>query len=613
MEEIVQALFEDGVLQRDSPHPGPLPEGEGSKGREQRIGNVKLSKSMNAVKVPGTVQAVLASRIDRLSAEEKELLQTLAVLGREFPLGLVQRVTLKREDELERMLSRLQAGEFIYEQPAASDLEYIFKHALTQEVAYNALLIERRKLLHERAGLGLESMFAEQSDDHLGELAHHFSRSDNVAKAVEYLERAGQQALQRSAYADAISSLSAAIDLLQRLPDSPGRIHRELLLQLAFGSALIGVKSRGAPEVERAYTRARELCERLGDPPELFPALVGLWAVRLLRRELRRAYELAGQLLRRAQSAHEPALLFHARFALGNTSFWMGKLLSAREHLEMALSHYDPKRYWQLAFRYGGALDAGVGCLSHAAVTLWHLGYPEQAINRSNEALALAQAQSHPYSLAFAEMFAGYVRQTRREARATHETAESVMVLSTDRGFTQFLAGATILRGWAMAEQGRNEEKIAQIQEGLAVLRATGAELNRPYFLCLLAEVCMETGRLDNALSALTEALAAADEHEERHHEAEIHRLKGELLLRQDNSNAAEAQSCFLRAIEIARNQSAKSWELRATMSLARLLDKQGKRADARVMLAEIYGWFTEGFDTADLIDAKALLDELAG
>jgi predicted ATPase len=289
----------------------------------------------------------------------------------------------------------------------------------------------------------------------------------------------------------------------------------------------------------------------------------------------------------------------------------MGKLLSAREHLEIAISLYDRKRHWQLAVRYGGALDTGVGCLSHAALTLWHLGYPDQAINRSNEAVALAQAQSHLYSLAFAEMFAGFARQFRREARAAQETAESIIVLSAERGLTQFLAGATILRGWAMAEQGRNEEEIAQIQEGLASLRATGAELNRPYFLCLLAEACMETGRLDDALSALTEALAAADEHEERHHEAEIHRLKGELLLRQDDSSAAEAKSCYERAIEIARNQSAKSWELRATMSLARLLAKQNRRDEARTMLGEIYGWFTEGFDTADLKDAKALLDKL--
>ena len=223
------------------------------------------------------MQAMLAARIDRLPADEKELLQTLAVLGREFPLGLVRRVTRKPDDELERMLSRLQAGEFIYEQPAAGDVEYIFKHALTQEVAYNSLLIERRKLLHERAGEALESMFAGQLDDHLDELAHHYSRSDNVAKAVEYLGRAGQQALQRSAYADAISSLSAAIDLLQKLPDSPERIQRELLLQLAVGPALIAVKGFAAPEVERAYTRARELCERLGDPAGAFPRPV--WTV----------------------------------------------------------------------------------------------------------------------------------------------------------------------------------------------------------------------------------------------------------------------------------------------------------------------------------------------
>jgi tetratricopeptide (TPR) repeat protein len=251
-------------------------------------------------------------------------------------------------------LSRLQAGEFIYEQLAAGDVEYTLKHALTQEVAYNALLVERRKLLHERAGQALESMFAEQLEDHLDELAHHYSRSDNVAKAVEYLGRAGQQALQRSAYADAISSLSVAINLLRKLPDDPEPIQRELLLQLAIARALIPLKSRGAPEVERAYTRARELCERVGDPPELFPVLFGLWTVQLLRGELRGAYELAEQLLRRAKSPHEPGLLLYARYALGNTSFWLGELLRAREHLEMAISLYDRERHWPLTFRYGG-------------------------------------------------------------------------------------------------------------------------------------------------------------------------------------------------------------------------------------------------------------------
>jgi predicted ATPase len=454
-------------------------------------------------------------------------------------------------------------------------------------------------------------MFAEQLDDHLGDLAHHYSRSDNLSKAVEYLGRAGQQAMQRSAYTDAVGNLSAALNLLQRPPDSPERVQRELLLQLTVGPALMAVKGQAAPETERAYTRARELCERLGDPTELFPALFGLWVVYLSRGELRTAYELAEQLLRRAQSSDDPALPVYGQMALGQTSYWTGDLLHAREHLEMAISLYDRERHRSLAFRYGG-LDAGVTCPSYAALTLWHLGYPDQALKKGNEALMLAQALSHPVSLAFVETFVGVVHQLRGEVRAAQETAEGVVALSAERGLTERLAWVTSLSGWALAEQGRNEEGITQIQEGLAASRATGTELRRPYFLTLLAEAYMETGRLDDGLSALAEALAAADEHENRAFEAEMHRLKGELLLKQDDSNAAEAQNCFERAIEIARKQSAKSLEVRATMSLARLLSQQGHREQARAMLAEIYGWFTEGFDTADLKDAKALLDELS-
>jgi predicted ATPase len=290
---------------------------------------------------------------------------------------------------------------------------------------------------------------------------------------------------------------------------------------------------------------------------------------------------------------------------------FMGELLPAREHLEMALSLYDGERHRPLVFRYGGA-DAGVVCLMISAWTLWQLGYPDQALKRGNEATALAQALFHPLGLAFAESFLGVLRQFRREARAAQEAAEGVIALSAEHGFPGWLALATILRGWAMAEQKRSEEGIAQIQEGLAASRAIGAELNRPYFLCLLAEAYGEADRLNDGLSALTEAQVAADEHGNRNYEAEIHRLKGELLLKQDDSNAVEAQSCFQRAVEIAGKQSAKSLELRATMSLARLLDRQGKRDEARTMLAEVYGWFTEGFDTADLKDAKALLDQLS-
>jgi predicted ATPase len=513
IEEMVQALFDEGALVRN--------------------GAVKVARSLSQLRLPPTVQGILASRIDRLSTEQKELLQILAVIGRESPLGLIRKVADKAEPQLERMLADLRTAEFIYEQPVLPDAEYIFKHALTQEVAYNSLLIGRRKLLHERAGQALESMFAEQLDDHLGQLAHHYSRSDNVSKAVEYLGRAGQQALQRSAHADAIGSLTAALDLLHKLSDSPERIQRELLLQLAVGSALIAVKGWAAPDVERVFTHARELCERLGDPPELFPALLGLWSVYYLRGELRKAYELAELLLRRAQSAQDPTLLLYAHLALGCTSFSMGKFLVAREHLEVAISLYYRERPMAIG------IDTGVNCLSYMALTLWTLGYPEQAIKRGDKAVALAQALSHPFSRAFTEGLVGYLHQYRRGARAAQETAEHLIVLSAEHGFTHWMAQATLTRGWAIAEQGHDHEGIAQIQEGLAVFRAIGTEALRPHALCLLAEACREPDRLDDGLGALTEAMAAADEHENRHYEPEMHRLKGELLLRQDHSKAA--------------------------------------------------------------------------
>jgi len=349
----------------------------------------------------------------------------------------------------------LQAGEFIYEQPAATGVEYVFKHALTQEVAYNSLLIERRKQLHEGAGQALESIFSGQLDDHLGQLAHHYSHSDNFSKAVEYLGRAGQQALQRSAHVDAISSLTAAIDLLQKLPDGHHRIQRELPLQLTLGPAFIAINGYAAPEVERAFARARELCKQLGELPELFPALFGLWAVFLLRGELRTAYALAEQVMRLAQGAHDPALLIMAHTALGDTSFSMGKLLPAMEHFELALSLYDPEHHRQLD-TFGG--DARINPLSYAAITLWALGYPDLALKKHNEALDLARELSHPHDLAFAEGTGGMFRQYRREAHLVQAAGERLIALSAEHGFTFWLTQARIIRGCALAEQGRNEE-----------------------------------------------------------------------------------------------------------------------------------------------------------
>jgi predicted ATPase len=506
----------------------------------------------------------------------------------------------------------LELAEFIYEKPAVGDIEYNFKHALTQEVAYNSLLIERRKLIHERAGQALESTFAGHLEDHLDELAHHYSRSNNTGKAVDYLGRAGQRALRRSAYADAIGRLTAAIDLLGRLSESPDRIQTELILQLAIGRRLMAAKGYAASETEQAYIRAMELCKRLGDPAELVPALFGLIIVYLLRGELRKAFELAEQLMRRAKSANDPILLAYAQRARGATSYWMGEFESARQHLENTIKLYDAERHRPSILRYGGP-DAGVSSRSYDALALWQLGYPDQSLKRSDEAVALARTLSDPFSLAHAVQFLSYLRQYRREPLEVKEATERVIALCREHTMTEVLGLATSMLGGALAEQGCLEQGIAQMQEGLATSAAIGSKLNRPCFLSILAQAFTDAGRFDDALSALTEAQADADEGEIYFYEAETHRLRGELLLRQHDSNAADSQRCFERAIGLARKQSAKSWELRATMSLARLLAQQGRRDEARAMLADVYGWFTEGFDTPDLIDAKKLLEELSG
>jgi class 3 adenylate cyclase/tetratricopeptide (TPR) repeat protein len=487
IEEMVQALFDDGTLSRN--------------------GTARIVRPLSQLRLPLSVQGILASRIDRLSDDRKQLLQTLAVIGRESALALIRQLSSHGEGDLNRMLMDLQAAEFIYEQPGRAGAEYVFKHALTQEVAYSSLLIERRKKLHERAGDALESMFAGRLDDHLSELARHYHHSDNVKKAIEYLGRAGQQALQRSAHDDAISDLNAALDLVQKLTDSPEHLQLELHLQLAVGPALIAMKGWPALEVERTYTRARELCEQLGDPPELFHVLFGLWTVHFLRDELRAAYEMGQQLLQLAQTANESALLMLAHEALGDTSYQMGELLTAKQHLEMAISLYDPELNRPIALRFTGG-DSKVRCRSYSAFTTWTLGYPEQALQHCYAAIALAQEMPHPYSLCFAEHFLGGVHLYRREAGAAQACLEPMLALSADHGFTGLSAMATSMLGQAIAKQGRSQEGIVQMEKTLAALRPIGIALARPGMLTRLAEAYIESGRLDEGLKLLEEALA---------------------------------------------------------------------------------------------------------
>jgi class 3 adenylate cyclase len=587
IEEMVQTLFDQGAIVRN--------------------GEVKVARPLAQLRLPPTVQGILAARIDRLAVEQKDLLQTLAVIGHESPFALIRKIASPADDQLEQMLLALQAGEFIYGQPSAA-VEYTFKHALTQEVAYNSLLIERRKVLHERVGAAMESLYAAQLDDHLSELAHHYRHSDNVSKAVEYLGRVGQQAWQRAAYADVISNFSAAIELLERLPDSPERTRHELVLQLGLGRALITAKGYSAPEVEQAFTCAIQLCERLEDNAKLFPALFGLLFVHLLRADTSIAYQLGQRLQQLAQAANDSGLLLLAHEALANVFFFMGNLLSTRQHCEMAISLYDPERHQRLS-PMGG--DVRVNLLSTLGRTLFSLGYQDQAVKVCNEALAIAQSRTSSHSQAFAQAYVADLHSSRREARATQESAERLIAMSSEQGFPLWLAVGTTLRGWAIAMQGGYKEGIALIREGSAAARAMGIGGRRLPDLLLLADACVEAGQFAEAMHVLTEVRTLVIQLEHPF-SAVVELFKGKLLSRWGISETGEAENCFRLAIEIGRRFNAKITELQATTGLARLLLSQGKREEARTMLAEIYNWFTEGFDTADLKDAKALLEELA-
>jgi len=589
MEEIVQALFDRGVLVRN--------------------GGVSLTSPVTEIQVPQTVEGVLAARIDRLRADEKELLQTAAVVGREFSLELLQSVTGQSAEVLRATLVRLQAAEFVYEQPASAEQEYTFKHALTQDVAYASVLLERRRHLHERIAQTIEAIAANRLPGHYSELAHHYTRSGNAKKGVEYLRLAGEQAAQRSAPAEAVTHLTAALELLGTLPESQERARQELALRLAIGPPLMALKGYGAPELENTYRRAGELCRELGSTAELAPALFGLWAFHEIRAEYGRAFELGEQLLTLAERTGDPLLLPEAHWVLGDTLFFQGDLTRARDHFEQGIALYDRREHKTHVMRFGQ--DPGVCCLSFLAWVLLHLGFPDRARRRAQETIKLARDLGHPFSLARALCLIGMVHHMHRDPATTREQAEAALTLSLEEGLP-WLGSATALRGWALVEQGHDGEGIAEIRQGLDVWRAGGWEIALPYSLTWLAGALARLRRPAEALSVVMEALAVAEKNGERHYEAGLFQLEGELQLALPERSEMAAEASFRRAIEIARRQSAKFRELRATTSLARLLDKQGRTDEARRMLGELYGWFTEGFDTADLKEAKALLDELS-
>ncbi|MBI3795846.1 MAG: hypothetical protein HY268_02620 [Deltaproteobacteria bacterium] len=532
MEEIVQDLFEQGVLVRTEV--GAVRRNHPS----EPVGWVATHPT-TALHIPTTVQGVLTARIDRLAPDEKALLQQLAVIGREFPLSLVRQVITISEDELYRVLSALQAKEFLYEQPAFPEVEYIFKHALTQEVAYGTVLQERRKALHGQTGQAIEQLYAVNLDEHYSELAHHYSRSGNTEKAIHYLHLAGQQAVQRSANQEAISHLTAALELLKTLPDNAERDVRELSLLAVLGLPVQATQGYGTPEAEAIYTRALQLCQQIGETHHLSPVLWGVWVFYLARAELQTARNLGQQLLDLARKTQDSALFVEAHFTLADTLFHLGDFLSALEHANQGLSCYDPQRHQTMAFSRG--YDFSVISECYGAWSLWALGHVDQARKRMQNALTLAQEISHPLTLGLALAFASYVYRYCGERQLAKERAEMGIALCAEYGFQYWSAHGIVTRGWDLGEQGKRKEGIAQVREGLALLQTTRVPLDRPYFLAILAEMHADMNEPEEGLAVVAEALAELRGEGERF-EAELYRIKGELLLQQSRASLGQVQ-----------------------------------------------------------------------
>jgi tetratricopeptide (TPR) repeat protein len=469
--------------------------------------------------------------------------------------------------------------------------------------------------LHLDVAEAIERTFSDTLEDYWVELAFHYNSSTNARKAVEYLGRAAAQAARRTAHNQAVTYVTSAIERLREWPADAQRTQQEIALQLTMGPALDATLGHSTPQAESAYSRAYELCREIDDQPQLFRVMSGLWAVYQVQGKFDSARELGLKLLDLAEHLRRPLFLLGAHEALGTTLLWVGEFASAREHLEQGSSFYDPEKRRSKSFR--AIQDPGVDCLSFTALTLWYLGYSEQALRKIDEAIALARALAHPYTLAYSFAHGAYVHKQRREAEAARASSEAAIAICSKHGFPFFLGIATVIRGWAIAHQGQKQEGVREILRGLDIYKTTGSGINWAWILICLAETYDIAKNLPEAANAAREAVLAVTKTGERRDEAEVHRLIGVLTWRQKArssaiQNKSQAEQHFRKAIEVARHQNAKSCQLRATTSLARLLRDTNRRDEARTMLSEIYNWFAEGFDTADLKDAKALLDELS-
>ena len=600
MEETVEVLLDDGALVRDGTA-------------------LRLTKPLAELKIPPTVRAILAARIDRLSPADKDLLQTLAVVGKEFPLSLVSAVVGASSDDLGRMLDHLQLGEFIYEQPAVGDIEYTFKHALTQEVAYNSILIERRKPLHERIGAAIGALFKDSLDDHLSQLADHYVRSSNTEKAIEYQALAAKRELSQSGYQGALRRLQSAIELFAKLPDSKERAEMELNLQIDYGAALLATKGWWVPEAGKAYGRARELCQEKDEDPRLFQVLSGLHSFHLVRGDHPIALAYTDELISLADRLRNDRMQASAHVLSGFSKFFMGEFTDAHSSFELSIGYDDRQQHRSLE---AGAShqDPLVSALCYDAITLWVLGYPDQAAKRAGESLERARELGSGFTLTWCLSQLGMYYTIRRDFDAADRTTSEGLALARKHGLGFLEAQMLAYQLIGSAAQGKFGQPDGSASSGFADV---GYELAHTWARSLLAEGFASVGQIDMGLALVAQAAQLVEKNQERYVESEVHRIKGALTLLQTKglptsseefrSAESAAEQSFMKAIEVARTQHAKSLELRATVNLACLLRDTDRRDRARTTLAEIYNQFTEGLNTPDLKDAKSLLAKLGG
>jgi class 3 adenylate cyclase/predicted ATPase len=567
-----------------------------------------LDGPLPARAIPATLHASLLARLDRL-APVREVAQIGAAIGREFSYELLAAVVPLEEAPLQEALARLTASGLVFGRGTPPAAVYAFKHALVQDAAYETLLKSRRRELHARIARALENDFAETAETQPELLAHHYAQAGLVAQAITHRHKAGRQALSRSAMIEATTHLTHALELLADVPPGAERDQQELELRVALGGALIAVRGFAAPEVGRTYERARELCGKGIESPRLLPVLTGLFQYQQHTSGPTASREIAQEVLRLAERHGDTAAMAAGHRALGASSLFCGDLTSAVHHLDRSLALYSPADGVSPVFQSLPELRAAARSFL-ALVLLWQ-GHADRALACGKAALADAYDLNHTFTLSQALYLNCWLHQVRGEAHIVRERASAMLPLTVEHNYPNWLAAAKILHGWAVAATGDAEAGLAQVHDGVGDKRALGVKLHFPCVLGLLAELLTKVGTWGEGLAVLDEALAIVGTTGERWFEPELHRLKAEALIASTPGDLTGAEASLDRALVVAREQGARFWELRAATTLARLWRGQGRRREAGDLLAPVYGWFTEGFDTPTLQAAKDLLDEL--